>query len=176
VPIEGESTVIVADTSVLINFLKIDRMDLIGCHPDSFLVIDHVQDEILSDYPQQLDCFNVACDSGYIKIESVIDPAELELFARLAVGNRLGAGERAAIAVALHRGYTLAIDDRKALNRALREAGTALTTLQVVQTQDIVVKLIRQGVLALDAADAILDDWAKHHRFKLKISSFSELL
>lgn len=175
-PIEVESTVIVADTSVLINFLKIDRMDLIGLHPDSFLVIDHVQNEILSDYPQQLDCFENACASGHIKIESVTDPSELELFARLAVGNRLGAGERAAIAVALHRGYTLAIDDRKALNRALREAGAALTALRVVQTQDIVVTLIRQGILCIEDADAILVDWAKNHRFKLKISSFSEIL
>ena len=47
------SVIIVADTSVLINFLKIDRMDLIGRFPQRFLATDHVAAEISDNYPDQ---------------------------------------------------------------------------------------------------------------------------
>jgi hypothetical protein len=42
-----ESAIVVADTSVLVNFLRIDRMDLIGHHPQRFLATDHVDAESL---------------------------------------------------------------------------------------------------------------------------------
>ena len=45
--------IIVADTSVLINFLRIDRMDLIGAHPASFITTDNVAAEIVDIYPHQ---------------------------------------------------------------------------------------------------------------------------
>lgn len=38
--------IIIADTSVLINFLRIDRMDLIGAHPSAFVATEHVAVEI----------------------------------------------------------------------------------------------------------------------------------
>lgn len=48
-----EPAIVVADTSVLVNFLRIDRMDLIGAHPASFIVTDHVAIEIADTYPDQ---------------------------------------------------------------------------------------------------------------------------
>ena len=39
---------IVADASVIINFLSIDRMELIGVHPDPFITTDHVAAEMLT--------------------------------------------------------------------------------------------------------------------------------
>jgi predicted nucleic acid-binding protein len=47
------SMIVVADTPVLINFLRIDRMDLIDHHPERFLATHHVEAEITSDYPDQ---------------------------------------------------------------------------------------------------------------------------
>ena len=41
---------IVADTSVLINFLRVDRMDLIARHSHRFLVTDHVAAEVTDFY------------------------------------------------------------------------------------------------------------------------------
>ena len=40
------STVIALDTSVLINFLCIDRMDLIARYSHQFIVTDHVAAEV----------------------------------------------------------------------------------------------------------------------------------
>ncbi|GIK80934.1 MAG: hypothetical protein BroJett024_20390 [Alphaproteobacteria bacterium] len=168
--------IVVADTSVLINFLRIDRMDLIGAHPASFIATDHVAGEIADTYPDQQMRYAAALTAAHISEQRIDDPAELELFLRLAAHERLGAGERSAIAVALNRKCALAIDDSRAIQKAIIEAGIAGSSLVIVRTQDIVVELIRQSVISLQAADAILADWATNHRFKLKITSFQELL
>jgi predicted nucleic acid-binding protein len=168
--------IIVADTSVLINFLRIDRMDLIGAHPDSFIATDHVAAEIADTYPDQQTRYNAALKAGLLAEHRIDDTVELELFLRMAERGRLGAGERSAIAVALNRRCALGIDDSRAIQRAIEEAGIAGRTILIVRTQDIVVELIKQGVLSIEAADAIHVDWATNHRFKLKITSFREVL
>jgi predicted nucleic acid-binding protein len=169
-------SIVIADTSVLINFLRIDRMDLIGAHPASFIVTDHVADEIADIYPDQQARYNAALAAGLLDQQRVDDLAEVEMFLQLAKRGRLGAGERSAIAVALNRGYALAIDDTQAIYRALEEADVAGNALTILRTQDIVVELIRGGIVSVEAADAIHVEWATNHRFKLKISSFRELL
>src|SRR6516164_2613212 len=104
--------------------------------------------------------------------QRIDDSVELELFLRMAERGRLGAGERSAIAVALNRKCALAIDDSRAIKRAMEEAGITGISLSIVRTQDIVIELIKQSVLSVEAADAIHSEWATNHRFKLKITSF----
>jgi predicted nucleic acid-binding protein len=168
-----QSTILVADTSVLINFLRIDRMDLIGHHPQRFLATDHVEAEITSDYPDQRMRYQAAVVSGQLDTCSVVDPDEVALFLRLRPGERLGAGECSAIAIAINRKYPIAIDDNRAVRRAIREVGAKL---EVVKTVDIMVTLIRTGVLNADAADQIKDGWAHQHKFRIKEASFRDLL
>jgi hypothetical protein len=71
-----ESTIVVADTSVLINFLRIDRMDLIGRHPHRLLATDHVGAEISSGYPEQQERYQAAVASVLLDTCSVVDPEE----------------------------------------------------------------------------------------------------
>ena len=168
--------IVVTDTSVLVNFLRIDRMDLIGAHPASFIVTDHVALEIADTYPDQQARYVAALVAGQIDQQRIDDAAELEMFLRLAKRGRLGAGERSAIAVALNRGCAIAIDDSRAIHRAIEEAGVAGNALTILRTQDIMVELIRATFISIEAADAILVDWAVNHHFKLKISSFRDLL
>ena len=167
---------IVADTSVLINFLRIDRMDLIGQYPAPFIATDHVAGEIANAYPDQQARYAAALTAGHITEETVTDPAEVSLFLQLGKTGRLGAGERSAIAVALQRSCTLAIDDSRALKRAIREADVSGQPLHSVRTQDIVVSLIHAGALTVSDADGIKDAWANHHRFRLKIATFGDLV
>ena len=122
------SAIVVADTSVLINFLRIDRMDLIAAHPASFIATDHVAAEITDTYPEQQARYAAALNAAQIIEQRIDDPAELEIFLRLAAKGRLGAGERAAIAVALNRRCALAIDDSRAIQQAISEAGIAGST------------------------------------------------
>jgi predicted nucleic acid-binding protein len=168
-----ESTIVVADTSVLINFLRIDRMDLIGRHPHRFLATDHVGAEISDGYPEQQVRYQAAIASGLLDTCSVVDREEVSLFLRLGLGQRLGAGECSAIAVAINRKYHIAIDDNRAIKQAVRSIGAKL---DVVKTTDVMVSLIRSGVLDVMAADQIKDTWALHHRFKIKVASFRELM
>ena len=168
--------IIVADTSVLINFLRIDRMDLIGAHPASFIATDHVAAEITGTYPDQQARYAAALNAAQLLEQRIDDLAELEMFLRLAAKGRLGAGERAAIAVALNRGCALAIDDSRAIQRALQEAALGQNALTILRTQDVMIELIRRRTITVEAADAILLDWATNHRFKLKIASFRERL
>ena len=168
------SAIVVADTSVILNFLRIDRLDLLGSFPRRFLATEHVAAEITR--PEQQARYAAAVVAGEVDTCIVTDPAEVALFARLHQGGRLGAGECAAIAVALLRGHALAIDDNKAVGRAVREAGLAAARLDILRTPDVMVGLIRAGVLDVAAADAIKAEWEAHHRFRIKATSFQELL
>ena len=50
-----DPVIVVTDTSVLVNFLCIDRMDLIAWHSHRFVITDHVTEaeEITEHYPEQ---------------------------------------------------------------------------------------------------------------------------
>jgi hypothetical protein len=78
--------------------------------------------------------------------------------------------------VALNRGCALAIDDARAIRRAIDEAGIAGSPLTILRTQDVIVQLIRAKLLEIGAADALKEDWHLNHRFTIRIGSFAELL
>lgn len=168
--------IIIADTSVLINFLRIDRMDLIAAHPAAFVATEHVAVEISDSYPEQQARYRAALEAGFIAEQRVDDPAEVELFLKLRRTPRLGTGECSAISVALNRGHRLAIDDNRAINRALHEAGLVKRSISIIRTQDIFADVVRNGALSILAADAILHNLATEHRFRTKISTIRDIL
>lgn len=170
--IHGRPCVVVSDTSILVNFLRIDRMDLFAGHPSDFIVTDHVAGEITDDYPDQQARFISALAHGAIRQVSVTEPEALKLFGTLAATGRLGAGECSAIALAVRCGHMLAIEDK----RAIRQAQRVSHDLTILKTQDVVVSMVREGLLDVPAADAIKDLWAAEHRFRLGFDSFAELL
>ena len=169
---ETGPAIIVTDTSVLINFLRIDRTDLIAGHSHDFLATDHVAAEISDRYPDQQQRFAEALGAGVISETRVTMPEELQLFGSLFATGRLGAGECSAIALAVHRGYILAMDDRL----AIRHAREADASLRILATQDLMVSMIREGLLDVEQADRIKRDWAARHRFRLTLDSFQELI
>lgn len=151
-------------------------MDLIGRFQGRFLVTDHVESEIADDYPEQKAGYHAAVAAGLIDMCPLNDLAELAIFGRLQPGVLLGAGECSAIAVALARGYAIAMDDGRAIKLARREAELMGAELVVIRTQDIMVALINTSILTVDEADQIKSDWEKNHRFRLKAPSFRNLL
>ena len=169
---EHQPAIIVTDASVLINFLRIDRADLLAGHSHTFLATDHVAAEITDRYPAQQQRFAAALASGAISETRVTTPEEIRLFGSMFAAGRLGAGECSAIALAVHRRYILAIDDRLATTQARR----ADATLRILATQDLVVSMIRQGLLDIAEADRIKQEWATRHRFRLKLASFRDLV
>src|SRR5207244_3747374 len=93
----------IIETSVLVNFLKIDRVDLLASHPAyRFVVIDYVKREVTSRYHQQLTRLEAALSAGLLIGD--IDPkdvtmTELQAYADLQA-IKIGDGERGAIAAA----------------------------------------------------------------------------
>jgi predicted nucleic acid-binding protein len=164
------SIIVITDTSVLINFVKIDRLDLLGSCSCQFLVTDHVREEIT--LPEQLSCYNLGLQAGFFEEILVNSLPELTLFGRLIHSGRLGEGECSAIAAAIHRGYAVALDD----GRAIKEARALAPKLEILTTKDVMVGLIRERVLTIAEADQILQDWAANHRFKLKMQTFKGLI
>ncbi len=91
-------SVIAADTSVLINFLRVDRMDLIARHSHRFIVTDHVAAEVTDFYPDQRTRLDIALCSGALQQVSIDDQREVALFGSLIASQRLGSGECSASA------------------------------------------------------------------------------
>src|SRR3954463_6487318 len=93
---------IIIDTSTLINFLRVGRVDLLaGLAAYRFVMTDHVRDEVTSLYPSQLTNLEFALLAGHLHVVSVdsLDAVFLEMKRQ-----RLGDGESAAIAVACASG------------------------------------------------------------------------
>ena len=67
----NESTTIVVDTSVLINFLCIDRIDLIARHSHSFVVTEHVAEKVKNYYSDERRRLNNAFKSAILREERV---------------------------------------------------------------------------------------------------------
>ncbi len=142
-------------------------MDLLACLPRKVLVTDHVEAEIAETYPVQKACYAAALAAHHLDVCTVSNPEEIELFARLSPGVRLGAGECSAIAVAVHRQHALAIDDHRAVKLARREVRM---DIDILQTPDLMLELIKSGAISLEEADAIKADWANHHRFMVTLA------
>jgi hypothetical protein len=169
---DGRSKAII-DTSVLVNFLKIDRTDLLASHPAlRFVLVDLVRAEVTRHYASQHARLEAALAAGHVLPDEppeAIDPAELATFAAMAV-LKIGEGEKAAIAAAKARGLALAMDDE----RAWRRAAAFCAGVAREDTASIMVSLIRAGVIDATQADAIKADWEANHRFKLPFRSFTE--
>ena len=170
--IDLPDAILVTDTSVLVNFLRIDRMELLGGLPYRFLVTDHAASELTDFYPEQVERYEAALAIGYVEACTVTDEAALDIFGRLTGTTRLGVGESATIAHAIVTGAGVAIDDRRAINEAKRIA----EGLAIIRTADLMVRLIKRAMLTVEEADAIKDDWAANHRFRIPVASFSEMM
>ena len=163
-------TTVVLDTSILLNFANVGHIALLGQLESPVLLLDQVFAEVT--WPEQSKAVRKAIDDGILSFESVTDISEVTLFADLRAGGRLGAGECAVLAVALNRKLVAGLQDK----RARAEGKRRHKALQLCQTEDLMVALLRKGYVTLDNADRLLIEWVTKHRFKSKITSFSELL
>lgn len=167
---ERLQAIIVTDASVLINFLSIDRIDLLAGYSHAFLATDHVAAEITDRYPDQQQRFDTALAAGTISETRVTSSEEIRLFGSMLATGRLDAGECAAIAIAVHRHCILATDDRLA-TRYARRADAALS---ILATQDLVASMISQGLLNIAEAERIKQEWKTRHRLRPKLTSFKD--
>jgi predicted nucleic acid-binding protein len=160
---------VVADSSFLINFLVVDRMDIISRLPQfRFHVVNHVVAEIR--YESQRARLQAAIERGGVTEIEITRPAEILLYD----GFRkfLGDGESASLAVAVSRRWIIAADEK---GRFRRELFTQLGEGNLLDTLGALVTAIRTGVLTIEHAD-VLRGKLQESRFRMDSTPFGELL
>lgn len=170
--LKNNTKIIITDTSVLINFLNVNRVELLSKLAGSFLITEHVVSEITQHYLEQYERLKNAIGCGLLEVVSVDQPNELEMFEELSREGRLGTGECSAIACAINRQYILAIDDVQARKQAMKLA----PTLQILTTQDILLELIANRIITVANANIIKNELEHKYRFNMKIGSFEEFV
>lgn len=165
----GTTSIVITDTSILINLSHTGHVALLGKAVGlRFVVPDEVVAEVTE--PEQLRTLAAALADGSLSRESIASPDELAIFAELS--QTLGSGESACLALASSRGWLVACDEKRVF---LREARSRLGDGRILNTPGLYVLWIRAGVLSVeeaDAAKAVLDA----NRFKMTFSSFREVI
>jgi len=161
---------VVLDTSVLLNFLRVGRLDLlIGLPRQVFLVTDHVRGEVTE--PAHAGVLGEAIAGGLMREVRVDAAEEVAAFGRLVGLRVLGVGECAALSVAVCRGLPIAIDDRTARKKAVALFGFE----RFVGTEDLVVAAIAGGLIDVAGADEMKRRWESELRFRLGFESFGDV-
>ena len=164
---------IVTDTCVVICFLKIRRgVELIASCSHDFIITDYVRNEITPKHKQQQKRLKAAIEQGVFRQVSINSKKERTIFERLTRFRYLGEGEGSAIAhAACNNGYIVATDDREAVAAGRKDG------IKVITTVDLVVEMIRQGLLDVPAADAIKDEWEQHNDLVCRrMKSFADIV
>lgn len=160
-------TLLIADASTLLNFLRVRRFDLIQALGMKVRIVDAVFDEIRSERKQ----LEGLLDAGSIRTLTLEGIAITErVTGLLALG--LGSGEAFTFAAAMEFNGAVAIDDR----RAVKRMEAASHSVPIFTSSDIVLAGIRADLLTLSEADGLKDEWAANHRFRLRFESFAQLI
>ena len=163
------SVLVILDTSCLINFLILDRMDIFQrLRGYTFVVPNHVVAEVKDE--TQRARLTAALAAQIVTEIEITDLEEITLYA----GFRrvLGDGESACLAVAATRRWVLAADEKGRLRREVHER---LGEPYLVNTPGILVSAIQAGILSIEEAEAIREVLARN-RFVMDIPPFKDLL
>lgn len=165
----GGPRLVVTDTSIVLNFLKIGRPDILENHRTyRFVVTEHVRGEV--EFPEQEQLLDEALERGRIELVEVTDPEALAIFAELDLV--VETGEASCIALAQTRGWMLATDEG---GRTRAEVVRRLGAGRLVTTKDVLRQAILDGRLTVEQADELKAEFAKK-RFVMPFASFRELL
>lgn len=159
----------VFDTSVVINFIHIDRLDLLSSTNG---IVGHYPEEakVEVSHPEQKSSVELAIAGRILEIVQIDTVEELTLSGILRQHH--GMGESAALALARVRGMHLGCDERRSfMATALQQLGPG----RYLNTSTLLLRAIRLGAISVGEADTyklILEG----HRFKMRFASFRDVL
>lgn len=161
--------IVIVDTNVLINLAIADALPLLAKVPETrFVVCAEVLGELTD--PAQSAGVHACVANGVLSVVAFATTAELATYASLR--RIIGQGEAAALALAEHRGFAVASDEKRVFRR---EATARLGAAFIVTTADVFVACIRAGAIAIEDADAALQTLAAN-RFTLPFTSFRDVM
>lgn len=157
------------DTCVAINFIHVGLLALLGTLPGYLFVLP---EEVLTEVNEtaQREQLSRAVTEGWLRVERITEPADLADYADCR--RVLGKGEAACLVLARRNNWLVACDEK---GRFQREAVARLGPGRIINTAGLFVAAIRAGLITVEDADsakAILEQ----HRFRLKFSSFRDIL
>jgi predicted nucleic acid-binding protein len=156
----------IADTSVLLNYLGLGRLDLLTGLRRRIVVTPEVNEEV----KRSRAALDLALAAGEISLESPpLGPEDAAIFTQLT--RRLSLGDASCIAAARVLGADLATDDR-ATQRAA--AGVAPESA-ILGSEALLAEAVQSGLLTLADGDALLSELVKL-RYRPKVASLRELL
>jgi predicted nucleic acid-binding protein len=155
---------VAADACFLINFLAVDRMDLLGSLVSyRFHCPFEVSREVVR--PVQAERLERAIAAGILALVEIVDLAEIALLTDL-LHEQLGRGESACLALAESRGWVLASDER---GRFRRLATERIGDGRLMTTRDALEQAVAVGSLEGPEARALAEDLRDNHRFMMAI-------
>jgi predicted nucleic acid-binding protein len=166
---QNPTSVVIADTSVIINLCHTGHLLLLGRTATfEFVVPDEVVAEVTD--PDQRRALGEGLAAGALRTHSISSPEELTTFAELT--QILGAGEAACLAVAENHDWLVACDERRLF---LREARRRLGDDRILNTAGLYVLWIRAGIVSVAEAD-LAKGILESHRFRLAFNSFRDVI
>jgi len=160
---------VVIDTSVLINFCHLERLDLLGSLESfEFMVPSEVEAEI--EVIAQRTLVEKAIESRTIQRAPTGDLRVLQRLSHYRSSN-LDLGESACLALAEVNGWMVACDERR---HFLTLATDALGHGRVVDTPGLILHCFRVGLVTVAQADRAKKKLERHH-FKMRFASFEDL-
>jgi len=165
----GTISVVITDTSVLINLAHTGHLRLLGSTPGfRFLLSEEVLAEIQD--PAQREMVDTVILNGFLALTRIETTSELAFYAEFT--RTLGAGESACLALASNRGWLIACDERRVF---LREALARIGKDRLINTPGLYLLWIRCGLLTVAEADAAKLT-LESRRFKMAFSSYRDLV
>lgn len=145
---------VATDTSLLLNFLRIDRTDILGALPGfRFCVLNHVIGEVTQE-PHATRLQAALAKSHIVEFELT----DLDAIANYDdLRQNLGDGEAATIAAAAHDQWVIGMDEK---GRAKREAIARVGERKLLNTPGVLVHAVHVELLTLTAAEQIRLDLA----------------
>jgi predicted nucleic acid-binding protein len=160
---------VVADSSFLINFLTVDRMDILSkLTRMRFHMVNHVRAEVR--YDDQRARLEAAMDRGVITEIEITDPGEIRLYDEFR--RFLGDGESASLAVAVSRRWVIAADEK---GRFRRELFARLGEGYLLDTLGALLTAIRASAITVQEAETLRAQ-LRENRFEMDLTPFEQLL
>lgn len=148
---------ILIETSVLISFLKIQRLDILGKLDRKLLITEEVDAEINGErYPFQREHLDSHVNLGTIEIVRLELTSTIELKSKMSSLGPFGTGECSTAAKALELNVPTAMTDEAAVRRFLKH----YPTLQVLSVEDLFIELFSESLLTVADADLVLPSWS----------------
>jgi predicted nucleic acid-binding protein len=130
------------DSDVTISLLKSGTIHVLGgLHGFAFMITESNYAEIHHESERRL--LDAAISRGDVSVESLTDPAALQVFAQLLIS--IDTGEAAVIALAVHLDADVAMHDRAGRRAACRH----LPVHRVHRLEDILVEAVREECITV---------------------------